>query len=116
MKDLQKFGKYAYMIGLGVALIVGLLAAFTSMSYADNQWVVVGLIVAGVVIGLANISNSESVPFMIAVLVLALAPTLATAIPYLGAGFVKVMSALSMVLLPAAIVVAAMTAFNKAKN
>ena len=65
MKNADKIGKYAFLIGLVIAVVLGFASQTT---YASTLMML--LVVLGLVVGYLNISDKESTKFLVAVIVL----------------------------------------------
>ena len=64
----QKIGSWAFIIGVVIAIIAGLLG--TSVFAGAASWIPVLFIVLGVIIGFLNISDKEAQHFLVAVIAL----------------------------------------------
>ena len=58
-------GEYAYLVSLIIAVLAGLAAPV-----AMSAWVTVLLVVLGIIVGLLNITEKESTPFLVAAVAL----------------------------------------------
>jgi hypothetical protein len=107
-------GKIAFVLGIVGALILGVLSGLklfdpTSIIFSSI------LIVAGIVIGLLNITDKESIPFMISALVLGVGTASLASLPYIGFFLGAVFETLAKVILPASIVIAIKTAVQMSR-
>lgn len=106
---MEKIGGWAFLIGVILAVILGLFGSLT----ATLGWV---LVVLGLIVGLINITEKESSPFMTAgavlVIVSALSGNALGSLPYLSG----ILNALTALFVPATIVVAIKTVFSYAKS
>ena len=95
-------GKYAYIIGLLLAIVAGLVAAVAGYAYTPLILVVLGLIV-----GFMNVSEKNVLTLLIALLALALVggATLST-IPVIGAFLIAILNNVVLFAGAAALVVA----------
>lgn len=108
-------GAWAFLIGIILAIVVGVfefLGITTGMGYFP-----VILVLLGIVIGLLNVSSSETKEFLTVAAVLVIVSALGgqaylQEIPIVG----KIISSLVILFVPATIVVALKTAFVLAKN
>lgn len=102
-----------YLLGFGGALVIGLLEGIGFMpSWAWLPWV---LVVIGLLIGIMNVSESESNAVMIAALVLGLGATSIAMIPMIGGVLAKIAAKIAYLSIPVAIPVAVMTLAKKLK-
>lgn len=108
-----KPGAIAYMVGFFGAILVGLLVGLGAFEMGVVLTTI--LIISGIVIGLINIVDSESIPLMVAALVIGGGAGILSTLPWLGELIASVLSALAMVILPAAVVVAFKVIMQKAK-
>lgn len=112
------YGAIAFLVGGLLALIVGLGDAFGMYDLTGTPLTVItwALLVIGILVGLWNIDNAESMPFVVAVVGLTLLIGVATGIARVS----EIMQALGRPLLtflvPAAVVVSAKVVFDKARN
>ena len=105
-------GAWAFLIGVILAVIVGLLA----LDATTGTWALV-LVVLGLIIGLLNVSSAEIKDFMLTGTVLVIVSSLGGQtylglIPYVG----DIIGALVVLFVPATIVVALKSVFALAKN
>ena len=112
MALVKKVGKIAFLVGIIGALILGLLAGLGLFQTAG--WLLTILILSGVVIGLLNITEQESVPMMVASLVVGAGAGVLGAMPTVGKVIGSVMTSLAAVVIPAAIIIAVVTIWKKA--
>lgn len=63
-------GKWAWWIGIPVSALFGLLKGFGIIT--GGTWLITLAVISGLVIGFLNITQAESVPYMIAVMSLAI--------------------------------------------
>jgi hypothetical protein len=69
---LQKYGSYAFMLGVIVAVLAGLLPL---MGMQELGWVPLLLVILGFLVGLLNIKDKETTHFLIAALALGMGST-----------------------------------------
>ncbi len=102
-------GSWAFLIGVIIAFVLGLLGEV-------NNTVTIILIVLGLIIGLFNIADEETGPFLMsgAVLVIvgALGSSIVGKISFVG----SILQALTILFVPATIIVALKNVFVLAKN
>lgn len=111
--ELRKLGPYVFLVGFVIALLVGIVGGGLDASTTAFLYLV--LAVLGLIVGFTNISDKETVPFLIAIIAIvqlqSLPDTLDSfkSVPELVpvVNFVDVVvGALVVFLLPAALVVA----------
>ena len=104
------------IIGIGVALLVGLVEGLGMDTFAAySGTIALILVVAGLLVGYFNVQGKESVPFMVAALVIAGGATFLALIPGIGVIVSGMASRLAEFAAPAALVVAVMTIWERAK-
>jgi len=111
---------WAFWVGAVLAIIAGIGVA-AGAAFADNIWIPVILVVAGLIVGFANISAKETVPFLVAAIALAVLggnslTSLNDVVPQLGTLLTAAVSAFALFIAAAAIVVAVREAWNMASN
>ena len=120
-KKLHKFPQYGsiiFAIGIAIAVIV----SFISLSATASKAVLATLIILGLIIGILNVTNQEAVPFLIAciAIIMLLGPffgTLSQNFQFFQTKYLTVIFGnLISLIVPAALVVAAKTFVNTAKN
>lgn len=105
-------GAWAFLIGVILAIIIGIIG----VSSAGNTWAIV-LIVLGILVGLLNVAGAESKDFLLAGAVLVIVSSMGgqaylDQIPYIG----EIVSALVILFVPATIIVALKSVFAIAKK
>jgi len=102
-----KLGQWAFIIGVAIAILIGL---FASKLSGDTQgWLILLLVVLGLIVGLLNVSEKESTPFLVAAVALLLTGTAGDTlaiIPAVCSYLSGVVKAIAVFVAPAAIVVA----------
>ena len=107
----EDIGKWAFLIGVLLALIVGI-GAGAGQAWASNPWLALIIVVLGLVIGFMNVTVRETQPFLVASLVVILAygaanlMAIETLIPYLGSVLNEAVKYIAMLVAPAALIVA----------
>ncbi len=108
-KGLDVLGKWAFLVGVLLAVVLGVLGPVT------GTWAMV-LVAVGLVVGLLNVADKEVMPFMMsgAVLIIAsaLGGNLMGNVPYVG----SVLDALLAIFVPATVIVAVKNVFSLARN
>jgi hypothetical protein len=114
VKGTNVIGAWAFLIGVIIALVVGL------VGYVSNQTWMIVLMAFGIIIGLLNVAGQELKDFMIAGTVLVIVSALGgPAFLTLEIAQVKVgavFQALTIMFVPATIVVSLKSLFALAKN
>lgn len=119
-KDLLQYGSIIFGMGLFISLIAG----FINLSATANQIVIATLAIFGIVIGFLNITNDETVKFLISTvaLVILLQIFFTAIIPAFSLSQVsvtvigKIFSNLIALIVPAAVIVSLKTIFMTAKD
>ena len=106
-------GAIAFLVGIGLAVLLGILKSIGA--FEGGPVVNTILILAGLVIGFMNISQKETLPIMVSALVIGAGSGVLAVLPVVGGMLEAILSALALVALPAGIVVAVMTFYNKAR-
>ena len=109
MNDMQKWGSWAFLLGI----VIAILAAFVSFEFAALVLVILGLIV-----GLLNVTSKESTPFLVAAIALALGA--ASLQPLGGVPIINLLlpifNNIAILVSPAAFVVALKAVYSMAKE
>jgi len=104
-----KLGAWAFLIGVVLAVIHGALGQVEGM-------VVTALVIIGLIVGLLNVTGSETTPFLMAgvslVIVSALGSDVLGTIAWIG----RILAALNAIFVPATIIVALKTVFTIARD
>ena len=113
-KNKNLIGGWAFLIGVLLALVVGVLSVFNiDMNTSLIAAILMGL---GIIIGLLNITAKESMPFLLSGTALILASFFGmistSTVPVAGA----ILVALLEIFVPATIIVAIKNVFNLAKD
>ncbi|MBS3096274.1 hypothetical protein J4480_02435 [Candidatus Woesearchaeota archaeon] len=103
----KKMGEWAFIIGVLIAIVIGLFSG--SLEANVQGWLVLLLVVLGLIVGLLNVTATESTPFLIAAAALMLTglsgDTLSN-IPRIGSYLSSIVVQIAVFVTPAAIVVA----------
>ena len=113
----KKFGEWAFIIGVIIAVIIGLFSA--SLSGDTQGWLVLLLVVLGLIVGLLNVTEKETTPFLIAAAALLITGTAGGSlaiIPFIGLSLQGIVQSIAVFVTPAAIVVALKAIQALAKN
>lgn len=113
----SNIGYYAFLLGILIAVIAGLVAAAGQLDALAAGTVGLVLIILGLVVGLINLIEKDVTAFLLAVV--ALTAVGATAgglalIPYIGAPLASVVNYIAAFVTPAAVVVAIKTIWDLA--
>ena len=110
-------GYYAFLLGILIAVIAGLVAAAGQLDAVASGTVGLVLIILGLVVGLLNLIEKDVTAFLLAVV--ALTAVGATAgglalIPYIGTPLASIINYIAAFVTPAAVVVALKTIWDLA--
>ena len=108
-----KLGSWAFLIGVVLALLVGIMQK-DSASIGGNMIYV--LVILGIIIGLLNIAGHEVAPFLMAGTVLVIVSTFGASVIGEIALFQRILEALTTLFVPATIIVALKHVFSLAKD
>ncbi len=113
----SKMGQWAFIIGVLVAVVVGLFSS--NLDPNTGGWLVLLLVVLGLIVGFLNVTEKESTPFLIAAVALLLTGTAGATlarIPAVGNYLAGVVQQIAVFVTPAAIVVALKSIQSLAKD
>ena len=79
-----KYGRWAFIIGLVIAVLAGLLF--------QPDWAIWVLAILGVIVGLLNVTAEDTRGFLLAAIALTLSATALNTIPFVGTSFTVIMS------------------------
>ncbi len=105
MAEGNKMGEWAFIIGVLVAIVVSLF----NVSGSVAGWLVLLLVVLGLIVGLLNVTEKETTPFLIAAAALLITGTTGGSlaiIPVIGGYLQDIVQNIAVFVTPAAIVVA----------
>ncbi len=109
----EKYGEYAFLIGVVVALLaaVASFAGMLAVGSATAGWISALLVVLGIVVGLLNVTEKESQPFLLAVIALLVAGTasfaaLNTVVANMGTFLDSIVKNIQVLVAPAAVILA----------
>jgi hypothetical protein len=105
---LETVGKWAFIIGLVLALIVGYIF--------QAEWVLWVLAILGVIVGLLNVTREDTERFLLAAIAFALSITALNTIPVLGLQITNVLGYVAAFVAGAVIVVALKALFQTARS
>lgn len=115
-KNKGVIGSWAFLIGVVIAILIGLIGGST------NAYLAILLVVIGLVVGLLNVSDEETTPFLMSGVVLIIAGSLGGSSmaqlsnSILTAWIPNTLNALMMIFVPATIIVAIKNVFSLARN
>ena len=101
----SKMGEWAFIIGVIIAVVVSLFKVNNTIS----GWLVLLLVVLGLVVGLLNVTEKETTPFLVAAAALLITGTAGSSlaiIPVIGGYLQSIVQNIAVFVAPAAIVVA----------
>jgi|SRR3989338_4714417 len=102
-------GSWSFLVGVALAVVFGLMGSL-------NQTITYALVVLGLVVGLLNIADEEVGPFLTAGAILVIVSTLGQSVVANVQLFDRVLQALTVLFVPATIVVALKHVFSLAKR
>ncbi|MDD3177915.1 MAG: hypothetical protein PHR26_00170 [Candidatus ainarchaeum sp.] len=111
MIKLQKIGAYAFLLGILISIIFGLISSLTNAS-----WVQIVLIVLGLVVGLLNIEDRNISLFLIATIAFIATSTSLNSLPIIGSIFRNVLVNMIHFIAPAALIVSIVAIIRVANN
>lgn len=65
--DMQKMGAYAFLVGVLISIVAGLIPSMVAGYAGPIGWL---LLVLGLIVGLLNVTDKETVPFLVAAIAL----------------------------------------------
>jgi hypothetical protein len=111
----QKIGSWAFIIGVVIAIIAGLLGVGVFGPVAE--WIPLVMLILGILIGLLNISDKEITTFLVAVIALLAASGVSWAlIPTIGVPLGNIFINIASLMAPAAIIVGIKAVWNLART
>ena len=102
-----RIGKWAFILGLVVAVIAGL--------FYQPAWAIWVLAILGVIVGLLNVTTEDTQGFLLAAIALTLSATALNTIPVVGTAFSLVLPFVVAFVAAATIVVALKELFQTAR-
>jgi hypothetical protein len=105
--QLATVGKWAFIVGLVLAGVAGLLF--------QAVWVVWVLAILGVIVGLLNVTQEETQGFLLAAIAFALSATALNTVPYVGGVVANILGYVAAFVAGAMIVVALKAMFETAQ-
>lgn len=109
----QKYGSWAFIIGVVLAIIIGILGTSVFGGFAGSLPLV--FVVLGIIIGLLNISDKEITAFLVAVIALLAAGGVDwSLIPMVGGMLGSIFANIASLMAPAAVIVGIKAVWNLA--
>ncbi len=115
----ESVGKWAFILGVVIAVIAGIVGGW-AVAYAP--WILLVLVILGLVVGFLNISVKEFNDFLLAAIALILVGTIAqltsidTIIPLLGSVIQAIVNNIAAFVAPAALIVSLKAVYNLASK
>ena len=123
---MREVGSWSFIVGVLIATIIGILSGLQQtdmVAWVPVEIWTIATLALGLIVGLLNISEKETMPFLIAVVALGLAGSLgqafATLFPYwtqIGAVISNVLINIAAFAIPAGVVVALKSFYNLASS
>lgn len=120
MVEGSKLGQWAFIVGVIIAVVVGLFSARLSLQMQGTLALV--LVILGLAVGFMNVSEKESVPFLVAAAALMLTATSVDTLSKidfgisLGTYLAGIVSQIAVFVAPAAVIVALKSIQSLAKD
>ena len=105
---MQHIGKWAFIVGLVIAILAGI--------GLDQTWFTWVLAVLGLVVGFLNVTSGESQGFLLASIALMLSANAVQEIPYVGAQLTQILGNVVAFLAAAVLVVAFRALFDTVRD
>jgi hypothetical protein len=105
---MQQVGKYAFILGIVLAVAAGLLQ--------PASWMFWGLAVLGIIVGFLNVTAEETKGFLIAAIALILSASAVQQIPLIGELVTQIMANVVAFMSAAVLIVALKSLFETAKD
>jgi lipoprotein signal peptidase len=113
--ELEKIGEWAFIIGVIIAVIAGALYSFLG---EFSQQIPLVLVILGIVVGLLNIKDKETTPFLIAAIALLSTGAISAfreidlVVDPLGLILTKIFGYIALFVAPAAVIVAVVAIYK----
>ncbi len=104
-------GSWAFLIGLILAVVLGI---FQKAGLSSGMTYL--LVVLGIIVGLLNIADDEVEPFLMSGVVLVIVGTLGQSVVQVVPIFDRILQALTLIFVPATIIVALKNVFGLARH
>ncbi len=112
-KSKNLIGAWAFLIGVILAIVLGLFNTFLG---ANSNYILWILIVLGIIVGLLNITGKESSKFLLASLALVIVSYMGQSVLGIISQIGAILSAFLVLFIPATIIVALRNMFDLAKS
>jgi len=109
-KKSNLIGSWAFLIGVVLAIVLAFVPAYNTNTI---MWVLVAI---GILVGLLNIADKETQPFLMSGAVLIIASALGGSAVSVSAIFARVLDALLLIFVPATVIVAIKNVFSLSKK
>lgn len=114
---MKQYGPKVALVAMIIALAVGVIDAFAIADLtAYSGMISTILVVGGILVGYLNIKDGESVPFLVASLVIAGGAVALAILPKVGGALTIIFGTISLLVVPAALTVALKVVYDKMKN
>ena len=113
----QRVGGWAFILGVVIAIIAGLVAGYLDVVTAG--YIALVLVILGLIVGFLNLNDKETQPFLVAAIALMLMQLSAgglNLIPYIGTYLVSMVQNIAVFVMPAALVVSLKAVKNLASR
>lgn len=107
-KGSKGFGGWAFIIGVVIAVLVGLFGGLSSWLWA--------LVIIGLIVGLLNVSGGESTNFLLAAVSLVIVTALGSNVMSSIAVLEDILNAITALVVPATVIVALKSIYTLARN
>lgn len=107
--DMQQIGGYAFIIGVLLAIIAPFLLA-------GAAWVPLTLIILGLIVGLLNVTDKETVSFLVATIALGMTKTAFSGLSADWAWITTIVTNIAVFVAPAGLIVALVAVLKMAKT
>lgn len=117
----KKVGEYAFIVGVIIALVLGLLGGLEALAPAD-PWLVSILVLLGLVVGFLNVTGKETMQFLTVSAILAIVLYVGAAAPglkdilYIGSYIESIVKYIMAIVVPAVVIVALKEIVDMAKS
>jgi len=105
---LEMVGKWAFIIGLVLAVVVGYIF--------QAEWVIWVLAILGVIVGLLNVTREDAQSFLLAAIAFGLSATALSTVPVLGLQITNILGYVAVFVAGAMVVVALKVLFQTARS
>lgn len=107
-------GTWAFLIGIILAVIVGLFQ--DQIGDAASSYILIALMVIGIIVGIFNVTSSESNHFLLAGVSLVIVSFMGASVMGIITQVAGILNALLVLFIPATLIVALKTLFYSARN